>query len=228
MQHTGNLRSRGDPWVRATVGAHGRGGLRPCLPLSIRPVELARRLAREMDDGRSVGVRGTPVVPNHFTVYLSSADYTEFGEVRDALRRELCDAARAHARDENYGFMGPVDVELVVDERFGTGWFEIEAKFREGPGGAGAGSLVLPTGERFTLAEHPITIGRRPESNIVLADPNVSRNHAEIRPQGDGFMLTDLGSTNGSKVNGVRVAQQVLRDGDEISFGNTRMRFEAS
>lgn len=195
---------------------------------SIRPVELARRLAREMDDGRSVGVRGTPVVPNHFTVYLSSADYTEFGEVRDALRRELCDAARAHARDENYGFMGPVDVELVVDERFGTGWFEIEAKFREGPGGAGAGSLVLPTGERFTLAEHPITIGRRPESNIVLADPNVSRNHAEIRPQGESFMLTDLGSTNGSKVNGVRVEQRLLVDGDELTFGNTRFRFEAS
>jgi hypothetical protein len=195
---------------------------------SIRPVELARRLAREMDDGRSVGVRGTPVVPNHFTVYLSSADYTEFGEVRDALRRELCDAARAHARDENYGFMGPVDVELVVDERFGTGWFEIEAKFREGPGGAGAGSLVLPTGERFTLAEHPITIGRRPESNIVLADPNVSRNHAEIRPQGDRYVVVDLGSTNGSRINGVRVDTQVLNDGDELTFGNTRMRFEAS
>ncbi|HYZ97936.1 MAG TPA: DUF3662 and FHA domain-containing protein [Acidimicrobiales bacterium] len=195
---------------------------------SIRPVELARRLAREMDDGRSVGVRGTPVVPNHFVVYLSSADYNEFAEVRDALRRELCDAARAHARDEGYGFMGPVDVELVVDERFGTGWFEIEARFREGAGGAGAGSLVLPTGERFTLSEHPITIGRRPESNIVLADPNVSRNHAEIRPQGDGFLLTDLGSTNGTKVNGVRVQQHQLDDGDELTFGNTRLRFEAS
>ncbi|HZA78634.1 MAG TPA: DUF3662 and FHA domain-containing protein [Acidimicrobiales bacterium] len=195
---------------------------------SIRPVELARRLAREMDDGRSVGVRGTPVVPNHFTIYLSSADYAEFGDVQDALRRELCDAARAHARDEGYGFMGPLDVELVVDERFGTGWFEIEGRFREGPGGAGAGSLVLPTGERFTLAEHPISIGRRPECNIVLADPNVSRNHAEIRPQGEGFMLTDLGSTNGTKVNGVRVEQRMLADGDEITCGNTRLRFEAS
>ena len=148
--------------------------------------------------------------------------------MRDALRRELCDAARAHARDEGYRFMGPVDVELVVDESFGTGWFEIEGRFREGAGGAGAGSLVLPTGDRFTLEEHVITIGRRPESNIVLADPNVSRNHAEIRPQGDGFLLVDLGSTNGSKVNGMRVDQRLLADGDEIMFGNTRMRFEAS
>jgi hypothetical protein len=195
---------------------------------TIRPVELARRLAREMDDHVSVGVRGGTVAANHYTIYLSPADYQEFGEVLDALRRELCDAARAHARDEGYGFMGPVEVEIVMEDGFGTGWFEVEGRFREGAGGAGAGSLVLPTGDRFTLAEHLITIGRRPESNIVLADPNVSRNHAEIRPQGEGFVLVDLGSTNGSKVNGVRVDQHVLRDGDEIQFGNTRMRFEAS
>ncbi len=195
---------------------------------SIRPVELARRLAREMDDHVSVGVRGTQVAANYYTIYLSPSDYQEFGDVRDALRRELCDAGRAHARDEGYGFMGPVDVEFVVEESFGTGWFEVEGRFREGAGGAGAGSLVLPTGERFTLAEHVITIGRRPESNIVLADPNVSRAHAEIRPQGDGFLLVDLGSTNGSKVNGVRIDQRLLTDGDELTFGHTRMRFEAS
>ena len=62
----------------------------------------------------------------------------------------------------------------------------------------------------------------------MLADPNVSRNHAEIRPSGDGFLLVDMGSTNGTKVNGVRITQHLLEDGDEITFGNTRMRFEAS
>jgi hypothetical protein len=195
---------------------------------SIRPVELARRLAREMDDHVSVGVRGSRVVPNFFTIYLSPSDHAEFVEVFDALRRELCDAAREHARDEGYGFMGPVDVELVLDERLYTGGFEIEGRFREGPGGSGAGSLLLPTGDRFTLAEHPISIGRRPECNIVLADPNVSRNHAEIRPHGDSFLLIDLGSTNGSKINGVRVDQHILQDGDKLSFGNTHMYFEAS
>jgi hypothetical protein len=195
---------------------------------SIRPVELARGLAREMDNRLSVGVRGTPVVPNHFTIYLSPTDHAEFAEAQDALRRELCDAAREHARDERYGFMGPIDVELAMDERLGIGRFEIEGRFREGAGGAGAGSLVLPTGNRFTLSEHAISIGRRPECNIVLADPNVSRNHAEIRPHGDSFLLIDLGSTNGSKVNGVRVDQHILRDGDELTFGNTQMFFEAS
>ena len=195
---------------------------------SIRPVELARRMAREMDDHLSVGVRGTPVVPNHFTVALSAADHAEFADAQDTLRRELCEAVREHARDERYGFMGPVEVELVVDEKLGVGRFNVEGRFREGPGGAGAGSLVIPTGQRFTLSEHPISVGRRPEANIVLADPNVSRSHAEIRPHGEGFLLIDLGSTNGTKVNGVRIDQRILQDGDELTFGNTRMRFEAS
>jgi hypothetical protein len=148
--------------------------------------------------------------------------------VHDTLRRELCDAAREHARDESYAFMGPVDVELLVDEGMHTGSFDIVARMREGAGGAGAGSLILPNDERFTLGELTVTVGRHPDSTMVLADPNVSRNHAEIRPQGDGYVLEDLGSTNGSRVNGVRVKHHVLQDGDEISFGNTRMRFEAS
>ena len=67
-----------------------------------------------------------------------------------------------------------------------------------------------------------------PESTIVLADPNVSRNHAEIRPHGNGWVVVDLGSTNGSRVNGTRVSTHDLHEGDEIAFGNTVLRFEAS
>ncbi len=194
----------------------------------LRPVELGRRLVREMDDNRSVGVRGGTVVPNAFTVALSKSDLAQFEGVQDSLCRELGDAAREHARDEGYAFMGPIEVELVADDRLHTGAFQITGRMAEGEGGAGAGSIVLPSGDRFTLTESVITIGRHPDSNLVLADPNVSRNHAEIRPQGEHFAVVDLGSTNGTRVNGVRVDTQVLRDGDEVSFGNTRMRFEAS
>jgi hypothetical protein len=194
----------------------------------LRPVELGRRIVREIDDNRSVGVRGGTVVPNHFTVSLSHEDLEQFEGVQESLCRELADAAREHARDEGYGFMGPVEVEMVADDRLHTGAFQIVGRMVEGVGGAGAGSIVLPSGERFALTETTITIGRHPESNMVLADPNVSRNHAEIRPQGDRFVVVDLGSTNGSRVNGVRVDTQVLEDGDELMFGNTRMRFEAS
>lgn len=194
----------------------------------LRPVELGRRLVREMDDNRSVGVRGDTVVPNSFTVALSDSDLTEFEGVQDSLTRELADAAREHARDEGYSFMGPIEIAIEQDDRLRTGAFTITGRMVEGVGGSGAGSIVLPSGDRFTLAEAIISIGRHPDSNMVLADPNVSRNHAEIRPQGDRYVVVDLGSTNGSRVNGVRVDTQVLNDGDELQFGNTRMRFEAS
>jgi hypothetical protein len=194
----------------------------------LRPIELGRRLVREMDDNRSVGVRGGTVVPNAFTVALSASDLEQFEGVQDSLERELCDAAREHARDEGYTFMGPVEVDLVVDEKLHTGGFHITGRLVEGVGGSGAGSLVLPNGDRFSLTESVISVGRHPDCNLVLADPNVSRNHAEIRPKGDRFAVIDLGSTNGTRVNGVRIDNQVLQDGDDISFGNTRIRFEAS
>jgi hypothetical protein len=208
---------------RMVEGAFGRA-----FKSGLRPVELGRRLVREMDDHRSVGVRGGTLVPTHFVVAVSASDYEQLEGVHDSITRELGDAAREHARDEHYQFLGPVEVELVVDDGLRTGAFEIDSRMQEGHGGAGAGSLVLPTGDRFTLNEYVVTVGRHPECNLVLADPNVSRNHAEIRPKGEGFVVVDLGSTNGTRVNGVRVAEQTLRDGDELAFGNTRIRFEAS
>lgn len=194
----------------------------------LRPVELGRRLVRELDDGRSVDVRGRTIVPNDFVLRLSEADHTEFADIHDSLCHELAETAREHARAEGYTFMGPVRVELEVDPKIRTGAFGIDAHLREGHGGTGAGSLLLPTGERLPLGEDTVTLGRMPASTIVLADPNVSRNHAEIRPQGTGWVLVDLGSTNGSRVNGGRVATHELRDGDELQFGNTRIQFEAS
>jgi hypothetical protein len=194
----------------------------------IRPVELGRRLVREMDDHRSVDVRGRTVVPNSFTIEMSPEDHAQFTEIADTMSRELAEAAREHARDEGYSFLGPVTVALEPADRLHAGSFNIDARLKEGQGGAGAGSLILPTGERIPLGERTITIGRKPESTIVLGDPNASRAHAEIRPHGAGFVMVDMGSTNGSRVNGVRVAHQELSDGDELTFGNTRIRFEAS
>lgn len=194
----------------------------------LRPVELGRRLVREMDENRSVDVRGRTLVPNHYYVELSEADHERFAEVADSLQRELAEAAREHARDEGYVFMGPVSVHLEASDGTHTGAFSITGRMREGKGGVGAGSLVLPTGERLTLGESVVTVGRRPESTLQLADPNVSRNHAEVRPHGNGWVVVDLGSTNGSRVNGTRITSQELREGDEVAFGNTICHFEAS
>jgi hypothetical protein len=194
----------------------------------LRPVELGRRLTREMDDSRSVDVRGRTVVPNDFVIHVSPDDHERFAQIEETLCRELCDAAREHARDEGYAFLGPVAVELVVDPAWRTGTFHIDARMKEGPSGVGAGSLLLPNGDRFVLDDQPVVIGRLPECDITILDSNVSRRHAEVQPRGDRFFVVDLGSTNGTRVNGVQVTDRELHDGDELTFGHTRMLFQAS
>ncbi|WP_395081461.1 FhaA domain-containing protein [Ilumatobacter sp.] len=196
---------------------------------SIRPIELGRRLVREMDDNRSVDVKGRRIVPNNFTVLLSPTDHAGFSDIEDALTTELGEAAREYAREESYHFMGPVLVKLMVDNNLKPGRFGISSQLKQAAGGLGAGSLVLPSGQRVALGEHVTTVGRLPESTISINDTNVSRNHAEIRTGSAAYVAVDLGSTNGTMVNGVRiVGEQRLNDGDIISFGSTHVRFEAS
>jgi hypothetical protein len=196
---------------------------------SIRPIELGRRLVREMDDNRTVDVKGRRMVPNDFTVLLSPTDHASFSDIETALTTELAEAAREYAREEAYHFIGPVHVGLTVDNNLKTGRFGIVSQLKQAPGGVGAGSLVLPSGERVSLGEHTTTVGRLPESTITIEDGNVSREHARIAPGSNGYIVTDLGSTNGTLVNGVRIpGQQLLADGDILSFGSTHLRFEAS
>jgi hypothetical protein len=246
---------------------------------SIRPVELGRRLLREMDDHRSVDVKGRRIVPNAFTFHLSARDHAGFAEIDHALNHELCEAAREYARDEGYHFVGPLSVELVVDNSLKPGRFGVASHLREEhvppsapisppsyqmddmpvvvqqqsapisatmspppapapappssppppPGrGVSSGRVQMPSGERINITNNVVSIGRLPECTITLNDANVSRRHAEIRP-GNEIVIADLGSTNGTKVNGLRIdGERVLTDGDIISLGSTHLRFEAT
>lgn len=195
---------------------------------SLRPVELGRRLVREMDDHRSVDVRGRTIVPNDFTFTLSPDDLAAFTDINEALVRELCDAAREHAREEEYSFMGPVRVALDADERFKAGRFSLASHMQEPMPGSTepTAALVLSDGTRIGLGEEPITIGRLPECGIVVADPNVSRRHAVVRPAGNGWTVSDLKSTNGTRVNGIPITERPLNPGDQITLGATVIRFE--
>jgi hypothetical protein len=203
------------------------GALSKALRGGLQPVEIGRRLTREMDLLRRVGVKGL-IAPNFFIVSLSTPDATRFETFADSLARELADAARDHARDEGYVFVGPVEVEIHRVPSLHAGRFAIAAEVREGPEGLPAGSLVLPDGSRVVLGPEPVVVGRLPECTVVLSDPNVSRRHAEVRRQGNDFVLADLRSTNGTRVNGIPVHETALADGDEISVGTTAIRFETS
>ena len=196
-----------------------RGGL--------QPVELGRRLTREMDANRTLGVRGT-IAPNQVAFALAPADKERFESFADALVRELADAAREHARTENYVFVGPVHVTLEEDTALTPGMFLVSGKVKEAAGGATVGTLVLPGGRRVPVTDEPVTIGRMADCTINLSDESVSRRHAEVRRVGSTIVVADLGSTNGTKVNGAGVREHRLEDGDRITVGTTTVRFEAS
>jgi hypothetical protein len=196
-----------------------RGGL--------QPVEIGRRLTREMEVGRTVSVRGT-VAPNFAVITISEIDAERFETFADALVLELEDAMREHAKDRGYRFIGPVKVELYQDPDFKKSEYTLVAEVRQGKGGLPQAALVLSDGSRFAIGEDPVHIGRSPENELTLSESTVSRQHAEIVRDGDAWFVRDLGSSNGTKVNGAGVVEHMLTDGDEIKVGSVMLRFEMS
>jgi hypothetical protein len=192
----------------------------------LQPVEIGRRIVRDMDAGRTLGVRG-PIVPNRFVVQLSQEDIDRFAGFREALEGELVDAAREHAREDGYHFEGPVEVTIVVDEHARRGDLTVQAEILAGPHGAEV-VLALSDGRRVAITGDRAVIGRLPECAVTLSDPQASRHHAEIRREDGAYRLVDLDSMNGTFVNGVRVREHVLSDGDVIGIGATSIRFEGS
>ncbi len=87
--------------------------------------------------------------------------------------------------------------------------------------------ISMPDGSEFEYVLGPQTarIGRDAENEIPLQDGSVSTFHAEIRCEGGKYFVHDLGSTNGIRVNGERVAEAALANGDLVRFGNIRAKF---
>ena len=192
----------------------------------LEPVELGRRLVRQMDRDRQLGPSGQRVAPNRFTFRLSPDDHARLEGSAAALVPELEEAAREHARDERYSFLGRVEVLLVADPSVAPGVLQLDAEVRAAPGGHPTASLVLSGGQRHALGEST-TIGRLDTCEVRLDDPTVSRTHARVVRVGDAYEVQDLGSRNGTKVNGVGIARRPLADGDVLLIGAVPVRFEA-
>jgi hypothetical protein len=223
----------------------------------VRPLEIARKLAREMDEHKTVSVSRT-YVPNEYGVWLSPEDRERFEGVEHEVIDELSAYLLEHARRERLALISRPQIEFHTDERLQLGEFGIQARLvraeaerdeaQQGDHGqtmvystagrvqeelhearsARAGRpIVVAEGKRMPVGPGGAVIGRSRECDIVLSDSNVSRRHAEIRPTGgDGWTITDLGSTNGVKVNGRSVDSAPLKAGDEVMVGTVDVRFE--
>jgi len=223
----------------------------------VRPVELARKLAREMDEHRVQSLSRT-YVPNEYTVWLSPADREQFSGYEDELRSELSGYLLEHARRERVALLTPPEITFKTDDRLRLGEFGIQARLvrpdddpRAAPRQAEEGHTMVysasdrisdqlsePDARRGTarlriggrselLGTGGATLGRSRDADITLDDPNVSRRHAEVRPSGGAWIVRDLGSTNGVKINGRRIdGAQSLKHGDLIELGTSRATFE--
>jgi Protein of unknown function (DUF3662)/FHA domain len=199
----------------------------------LQPVELAKRMMREMDATKTVGVREV-WAPNRYLFTLSETDAQRFEQAEQALVTELRQVVREAAAERGWGLVGPPEVEFQVDADLGKGRFDCEASFVEGeeelapqPAVGERGTLVLADGGSVPLTQPEVTIGRLPECDIVVDDAGASRQHARIRRTDGGFVLVDLGSTNGTLVNDAPIQEHVLEHGDRITIGETVLEFRS-
>ncbi len=220
---------------------------------NVQPVELARKLVKEMDDHRMVSVSRV-YVPNEYTVYLCPADREQFASYESSLRAELQEYLADHARREGYVLLSSPTVMLETDADLELGEFGIatrmvqrsrrqpdEPRTQPGPGATmvyrpqappvgspGEVATLTIDGERHELGAERVVIGRAKNCDIQLTDPNVSRRHAELRREDGAYWIVDLDSTNGVEVNGQRLERAKLESGDTIALGSTEIVFEIS
>ena len=227
---------------------------------NVQPVELARKLVKEMDDHKSVSVSRV-YAPNEYTIFLAPRDRQQFAGYESQLCDELADYLAEHARRESYALVSRPLVKLETDDDLDVGMFGIATRMAR-PAGQPEGApepepgstmiyrpdtplpqpaeAAVPAeplvpqqesvsvaweGRRLELLKSRTVIGRSKECAIQLADPNVSRRHAEIRREGEAYWLVDLDSTNGVEVDGKRVKRLKLEDGARFTVGSTEITF---
>jgi hypothetical protein len=229
----------------------------------VRPVELARKLAREMDEHKTISVSRT-YVPNEYVVWLSPEDRERLESVEGSLIEELSAYLLEHARREKLALLSRPQIEFHTDERLALGEFGIQTRLvrpsdEAGPNAGAAAeqaghgntmiystagrisgpvaevqgtrakrALLVAEGRRHVVPPGGALVGRSRDCDVVLADANVSRRHAEVRPAtGGGWTIADLGSTNGVRVNGRQIAgAEPLAAGDRIVLGTAEIAFE--
>ncbi len=199
----------------------------------LKPVELASALNREADDRVAVVGRDRTVAPNEYTISLSTQDLTQIEDWgAAALADELAASVTDHATSQRYAFVGPVTVGFEESADLDPGRFLVRSASVRGavaPATTATGSARHPLididGQRYLLTGELTVIGRGSEADIIVDDPGISRRHLEIRVHPDGVVATDLGSTNGTFVEGHQVPAATLVDGNTITIGRTRILF---
>lgn len=208
----------------------------------LQPIQVLRRVERAMEAGRRAE-RGRDVAPDRFTVHLHPADLAELGDPA-IVAADVASGALAFARSHHLSLADRPQVGIRSDPTVARGEVEVQASAsHRAPAGEAAldsstrvfeipvprtPKATLEVREPGRLSRHvdvtgPMRIGRATESELPLKDARVSRMHARVHARDGHLVLTDLGSTNGTRVNGQRIREVVLGEGDVISIGETEL-----
>ena len=220
----------------------------------LQPVEVASAIQHEMDERAAIVAQGRTLVPNDFVVEIAQTDAERLDILVESLSLELATLARDHAKEQGYSFVGPVRIRFEGVPDLATGMFRIRSGVIRGhtveagevrqpvsdlprSGGGqfpGRPRLVIAGSQPGTGVEAgstyelqtPVTLlGRGTDCDLRMVDAGVSRHHAELRVEDGQVVLVDLGSTNGTLVNGQPVRRVVLTDGMTVTLGRTTLVF---
>jgi hypothetical protein len=189
----------------------------------LQPLEVAAALRRELDTKAAVVARDRILVPNRFSVRLSRADHARMTELGPALTDELTELVQRHAKAQHYAFAGGISIKLELDPTVAEGTVRVESQNVKGEV---AWNPVLDIGgKRHPLTKARTVIGRGSDADITIDDSGTSRQHIEILWDGKRGQVSDLGSTNGSKLNGQPLTKAPLPADSVIEIGRTRIVF---
>ena len=211
----------------------------------LQPIELAKALPRYGEEHGQLSASGT-VVPNVYRFRVSPEDHERLAAYGDRLPRELADVVVRTAEERGWELPGPAVVHVVADPEIKYGMFALNGRGEPGAADEAAApaagdttgvlaaaatpetvsgglTLVGPDGTELVLSGDRCTVGRLRTCDLQISDSTVSREHAAFVKRADGWWVLDLGSTNGTTVNGTRVAEHAVRPGDEVTVGDVTL-----
>lgn len=188
----------------------------------LQPIDIATQVLREIDLTRQVSPQGL-LSANHVSIWIGADDARRFEGYQKVLVTELEESVRQHALAEGYSFIGPVAVSFYLDDDIRAGHLSVVTEFA---GGVSDPRIILSDGRSFALGDRALIVGRSPDVDIVLNDNNISRKHCEFWRTSEGVAVRDLGSTNGTFVNGHKIDAVSLSPRDDVSVAQWHMRIE--
>ncbi|MEO6943534.1 MAG: DUF3662 and FHA domain-containing protein [Lacisediminihabitans sp.] len=189
----------------------------------LQPIEITSALRRELDTKAVVVARDRILAPNKFTVHLAHGDFDRMAALGATLIDELTQLVQQHAAAQHYQFSGGISITLANDPSLSEGMIELVSVNVKGE--VSWTPVLDVAGKRYPIVKSRTIIGRGNEADITVDDTGISRKHVEILWDGSRAQVNDLGSTNGSMLNGAPVTKAPLQPDSVISIGRTRIVF---